>query len=201
MIVFFRIFTVLTCIFYLFSFSAAADDHNILVLSLKNGDVIIQLRPDLAPNHVARIKKLTEEGAYNNVVFHRVIPGFMAQTGDVKFGKKDSVDFDLKNVGKGGSNYSNLPAEFSKQPFKRGTVGMARSQDLHSANSQFFICLDDATFLNSQYTVVGEVVKGMEIVDKIKKGTVDNNGSVIDPDVINAAYLQVEKKVKVEIKE
>ncbi|MCL6229821.1 peptidylprolyl isomerase [Bartonella sp. G70] len=198
---FFRIFTVLTCIFYLFSFSAAADDHNILVLSLKNGDVIIQLRPDLAPNHVARIKKLTEEGAYNNVVFHRVIPGFMAQTGDVKFGKKDSVDFDLKNVGKGGSNYSNLPAEFSKQPFKRGTVGMARSQDLHSANSQFFICLDDATFLNSQYTVVGEVVKGMEIVDKIKKGTVDNNGSVIDPDVINAAYLQVEKKVKVEIKE
>ncbi|WP_407966182.1 peptidylprolyl isomerase [Bartonella sp. C271] len=201
MIVFFRIFTVLTCIFYLFSFSAVADDHNILVLSLKNGDVIIQLRPDLAPKHVARIKKLTEEGAYNNVVFHRVIPGFMAQTGDVKFGKKDSVDFDLKNVGKGGSNYSNLPAEFSKQPFKRGTVGMARSQDLHSANSQFFICFDDATFLNSQYTVVGEVVKGMEIVDKIKKGTVDNNGSVIDPDVINAAYLQVEKKVKVEIKE
>ncbi|AQX23739.1 peptidyl-prolyl cis-trans isomerase B (cyclophilin B) [Bartonella sp. 114] len=169
MIVFFRIFTFLTCFFYLFSFSAAADEHNILVLSLKNGDVIIQLRPDLAPKHVARIKKLTEEGAYNNVVFHRVIPGFMAQTGDVKFGKKDSVDFDLKNVGKGGSDYSNLPAEFSKQPFKRGAVGMARSQDLNSANSQFFICFDDATFLNGQYTVVGEVVKGMEVVDKIKK--------------------------------
>ncbi|AQX21456.1 peptidyl-prolyl cis-trans isomerase B (cyclophilin B) [Bartonella sp. CDC_skunk] len=201
MIVFFRIFTFLTCFFYLFSFSAAADEHNILVLSLKNGDVIIQLRPDLAPKHVARIKKLTEEGAYNNVVFHRVIPGFMAQTGDVKFGKKDSVDFDLKNVGKGGSDYSNLPAEFSKQPFKRGAVGMARSQDLNSANSQFFICFDDATFLNGQYTVVGEVVKGMEVVDKIKKGTADNNGSVTDPDVINAAYLQIEKKVEVEIKE
>ncbi|ATO57464.1 peptidylprolyl isomerase [Bartonella sp. 1-1C] len=201
MIVFFRIFTFLTCFFYLFSFSAAADEHNILVLSLKNGDVIIQLRPDLAPKHVARIKKLTEEGAYNNVVFHRVIPGFMAQTGDVKFGKKDSIDFDFKNVGKGGSSYSNLPAEFSKQPFKRGTVGMARSQDLNSANSQFFICFNDATFLNGQYTVVGEVVKGMEVVDKIKKGTADNNGSVTDPDVINAAYLQIEKKVEVEIKE
>nr|WP_026501111.1 peptidylprolyl isomerase [Bartonella clarridgeiae] len=191
---FFRIFNILTCIFCFFSFNAAADDHNILVLSLKNGDVIIQLRPDLAPKHVAQIKKLTEEGAYNNVVFHRVIPGFMAQTGDVKFGKKDSVDFDLKNVGKGGSNYSNLPAEFSEQPFKRGTVGMARSQDLNSANSQFFICFDDATFLNGQYTVVGEVVKGMEVVDKIKKGTADNNGSVKNPDVINAAYLKIDKK-------
>nr|WP_153300774.1 peptidylprolyl isomerase [Bartonella sp. JB63] len=198
---FFRIFTVLTCIFCFFLFNAAADNYNILVLSLKDGDVIIQLRPDLAPKHVAQIKKLTKEGAYNNVVFHRVIPGFMAQTGDVKFGKKDSIDFNLKNVGKGGSNYSDLPAEFSKQTFKRGTVGMARSQTLNSANSQFFICFNDATFLNGQYTVVGEVIKGMEVVDKIKKGTADNNGSVKNPDIINAAYLQIDKKVEVEIKE
>ncbi|OPB29741.1 peptidylprolyl isomerase [Bartonella sp. WD12.1] len=185
-----RIFAILTCIVYFFSFNALANEHNTLVLSLKNGDIVIRLRPDLAPKHVARIKQLTEEGAYNNVVFHRVIPGFMAQTGDVKFGKKDSTDFDLKRVGMGGSNYPNLVAEFSKQPFKRGTVGMARSQDPHSANSQFFICFDDATFLNEQYTVVGEVVKGMDVVDKIKKGTVSNNGSVANPDVIDTAHLQ-----------
>nr|CBI82381.1 peptidyl prolyl cis-trans isomerase [Bartonella schoenbuchensis R1] len=190
MIVYIRIFAILTCIVHLFSFNALANEHNTLVLSLKNGDIVIRLRPDLAPKHVARIKQLTQEGAYNNVVFHRVIPGFMAQTGDVKFGKKDSTDFDLKRVGMGGSDYPNLVAEFSKQPFKRGTVGMARSQDPHSANSQFFICFDDATFLNEQYTVVGEVVKGMDVVDKIKKGTVSNNGSVTNPDVIDTAHLQ-----------
>ncbi|WP_455480279.1 peptidylprolyl isomerase [Bartonella sp. B12(2025)] len=185
-----RIFSLLLCVFFFFSFSALASDSNILVLSLKNGDVIIRLRPDLAPKHVAQIKKLAEEGAYKNVVFHRVIPGFMAQTGDVKFGRKGSVDFDLKRVGTGGSHYPNIPAEFSKQPFKRGTVGMARSQDPNSANSQFFICFDDAAFLNGQYTVVGEVIKGMDIVDKIKKGTASNNGSVTDPDIINAVTLQ-----------
>ncbi|WP_425290184.1 peptidylprolyl isomerase [Bartonella bovis] len=190
MIVYLKIFTILTCIVYLFSFNASSNERNTLVLSIKNGDIFIRLRPDLAPKHVARIKKLTEEGAYNNVIFHRVIPGFMAQTGDVKFGKKGSADFDPKRVGMGGSNYPNLVAEFSKQPFKRGTVGMARSQDPHSANSQFFICFDDATFLNEQYTVIGEVVKGMDVVDKIKKGTVSNNGSVIDPDVIDSAHLQ-----------
>ncbi|WP_332060982.1 peptidylprolyl isomerase [Bartonella sp. CB74] len=188
-----RIFAVLTCVFCFFSLGAAADDSNTLILSLKNGDVIIRLRPDLAPKHVAQIKKLTEEGAYNNVVFHRVIPGFMAQTGDIKFGKKGSADFDLKRVGMGGSNYPNIPAEFSKQPFVRGTVGMARSQDPHSANSQFFICFSDAAFLNGQYTVVGEVIEGMDVVDKIKKGTTSNNGSVRNPDVINAAYLQDDK--------
>ncbi|PIT70562.1 peptidylprolyl isomerase [Bartonella tribocorum] len=194
-----RFFAVLICIFCFFSLSAVADNSNpasdasLLVLSLKDGDVIIRLRPDLAPKHVAQIKKLTEEGAYNNVVFHRVIPGFMAQTGDVKFGKKGSIDFDLKRVGMGGSNYPSIPAEFSKQPFKRGTVGMARSQDPDSANSQFFICFDDATFLNGQYTVVGEVIKGMDVVDKIKKGTTSNNGSVTNPDVIHAATLQIER--------
>nr|WP_306421410.1 peptidylprolyl isomerase [Bartonella henselae] len=170
--------------------SAVADDSNVLVLSLKNGDVVIRLRSDLAPKHVAQIKKLTKEGAYNNVVFHRVIPGFMAQTGDVQFGKKGSVDFDPKRIGMGRSNYPNIPAEFSKEPFKRGTVGMARSQDPNSANSQFFICFSDAAFLNGQYTVVGEVIKGMDVVDKIKKGTTSNNGSLTNPDVINAATLQ-----------
>ncbi|WP_336294618.1 peptidylprolyl isomerase [Bartonella sp. CB169] len=185
-----RFFSILVCLFCFFSLNVVAGDYSLLVLSLKNGDVIIRLRPDLAPKHVERIKKLTKEGAYNNVVFHRVIPGFMAQTGDVKFGKKGSIDFDPKRVGTGGSNYPNIPAEFSKQPFNRGTVGMARSQDLNSANSQFFICLDDAAFLNGQYTVVGEVIKGMDIVDKVKKGTVSNNGSVADPDIINTATLQ-----------
>ncbi|AGF75991.1 peptidylprolyl isomerase [Bartonella vinsonii] len=194
-----RFFAVLTCLFCFFSLNAIADvshtagDSDILVLSLKNGDVVIRLRPDLAPRHVVQIKKLTKGGAYNNVVFHRVIPGFMAQTGDVQFGKKGSADFDVKRVGTGASNYPNIPAEFSKQPFKRGTVGMARAQDPNSANSQFFICFDDASFLNGQYTVVGEVIKGMDVVDKIKKGTSSNNGSVKDPDVINTATLQADK--------
>ncbi|WP_254493610.1 peptidylprolyl isomerase [Bartonella sp. B1099] len=197
-----RILVVLICVFCFFSLRAVADnfssvsttsDARLLVLSLKGGDVIIRLRSDLAPKHVAQIKKLTEEGAYNNVVFHRVIPGFMAQTGDVKFGKKGSRDFDLKRVGMGGSSYPNIPAEFSKQSFKRGTVGMARSQDPDSANSQFFICFDDAPFLNGQYTIVGEVIKGMDVVDNIKKGTASNNGSVTNPDVINAATLQIER--------
>ncbi|PIT69331.1 peptidylprolyl isomerase [Bartonella tribocorum] len=197
-----RFLAVLICVFCFFSLRAVADnsslvssasDASLLVLSLKDGDVIIRLRSDLAPKHVVQIKKLTKEGAYDNVVFHRVIPSFMAQTGDVKFGKKGSRDFDLKRVGMGGSNYPNIPAEFSKQPFKRGTVGMARSQDPNSANSQFFICFDDAAFLNGQYTVVGEVIKGMDVVDKIKKGTASNNGTVTNPDVIYAATLQIER--------
>ncbi|WP_019222580.1 peptidylprolyl isomerase [Bartonella rattaustraliani] len=196
---YFRVFSVVTCLFCFLSFHAiahnphSADDSNILVLSLKNGDVVIRLRPDFALQHVVQIKKLTEEGAYNNVVFHRVIPGFMAQTGDVKFGKKDSADFDLKRVGTGGSHYPNIPAEFSKEPFKRGTVGMARAQDRDSANSQFFICFEDAAFLNGQYTVIGEVIKGMDVVDKIKKGTIHNNGSVKNPDVIKTATLQADQ--------
>lgn len=194
-----RIFAVLTCLFCFFSLSTAAndsnasDDSNVLILSLKNGDVVIRLRPDLAPKHVAQIKRLTKEGAYNNVVFHRVIPDFMAQTGDVKFGKKGSADFDLKRVGMGGSDYPNIPAEFSKQPFKRGTVGMARSQNPNSANSQFFICFADAAFLNGQYTVVGEVIEGMDVIDKIKKGSTSNNGSVTNPDIINTAVLQADR--------
>lgn len=190
-----KLFAVVAVVFTIFTlssvaFAAGADN---LVLTLKDGDVTIKLRPDLAPKHVAQIEKLTKEGAYDNVVFHRVIPGFMAQTGDVKFGKKGGTEFDIRSAGMGGSNYPDLPAEFSKVPFKRGTVGMARSQNPNSANSQFFICFDNASFLNGQYTVVGEVVKGMDVVDKIKKGRTDNNGSVSDPDVIVKAHIEAAK--------
>ena len=183
---------VLFALFSLAPVAFAAGGEN-LVLTLKDGDVTIRLRPDLAPKHVAQIEKLTKEGAYDNVVFHRVIPGFMAQTGDVKFGKKGSAEFNIRRAGMGGSQYPDLAAEFSKAPFKRGTVGMARSQDPNSANSQFFICFDDASFLNGQYTVVGEVVKGMDVVDKVKKGRADNNGSVADPDVIIKARIEATK--------
>ncbi|AQT42848.1 peptidyl-prolyl cis-trans isomerase B (cyclophilin B) [Bartonella apihabitans] len=186
------IMAVLFALFSLAPVAFAAGGEN-LVLTLKDGDVTIRLRPDLAPKHVAQIEKLTKEGAYDNVVFHRVIPGFMAQTGDVKFGKKGSSEFNIRRAGMGGSQYPDLAAEFSKVPFKRGTVGMARSQDPNSANSQFFICFDDASFLNGQYTVVGEVVKGMDVVDKIKKGRADNNGSVADPDVIIKARIEATK--------
>ena len=186
------IMAVLFALFSLAPVAFAAGGEN-LVLTLKDGDVTIRLRPDLAPKHVAQIEKLTKEGAYDNVVFHRVIPGFMAQTGDVKFGKKGSAEFNIRRAGMGGSQYPDLAAEFSKAPFKRGTVGMARSQDPNSANSQFFICFDDASFLNGQYTVVGEVVKGMDVVDKIKKGRADNNGSVADPDVIIKARIEATK--------
>ena len=186
------IMAVLFALFSLAPVASAAGGEN-LVLTLKDGDVTIRLRPDLAPKHVAQIEKLTKEGAYDNVVFHRVIPGFMAQTGDVKFGKKGSPEFNIRRAGMGGSQYPDLAAEFSKVPFKRGTVGMARSQDPNSANSQFFICFDDASFLNGQYTVVGEVVKGMDVVDKIKKGRADNNGSVADPDVIIKARIEATK--------
>lgn len=168
--------------------SSAADNDNILVLTLKDGDVAIQLRPDLAPKHVEQIKKLVRDGAYNDVVFHRVIDGFMAQTGDVQFGNLKK-GFDANSAGMGGSNYPNINAEFSKEPFVRGTVGMARSQNPNSANSQFFICFDSASSLNGQYTVVGKVIKGMNVVDKIKKGSSSDNGKVENPDHIIKASL------------
>jgi peptidylprolyl isomerase len=159
----------------------AADPENTLVITLKDGDVTIALRPDLAPQHVARIKELAREGAYDNVAFHRVIDGFMAQTGDVQYGDMNS-GYDASAAGMGSSDKPDLPAEFSSEPFVRGTVGMARAQDPNSANSQFFITFDDASFLNNQYTVVGQVESGMELVDNIKKGDQNNNGSVTDPD-------------------
>ena len=164
-----------------FAGARAADPENTLVITLKDGDVTIALRPDLAPKHVEQIKALAREGAYDNVAFHRVIPGFMAQTGDVQYGDMND-GYDASAAGMGSSSKPDLPAEFSSEPFVRGTVGMARSQDPNSGNSQFFIAFDDASFLNGQYTVVGNVVSGMELVDNIKKGSEANNGSVADPD-------------------
>ena len=157
---------------------------NIMILKLKDGDVKIELFEDVAPDHVKRVMQLAQEGKYDGVVFHRVIDGFMAQTGDVKFGNSSNDDFNLRSAGMGGSVLPDLKEEFSDLPHERGTLSMARSQDPNSANSQFFICLKDSPFLDRQYTVFGKVIEGMEFVDKIKKGDSDNNGSVSDPDKI-----------------
>ena len=152
--------------------AAMEDAANTVVMTLKNGKVVIRLRPDWAPKHVAQIETLVKRGFYDGIVFHRVIPGFMAQTGDPT------------GTGEGGSDLPNLPAEFNKTHFKRGILGMARTQDPNSANSQFFICFGDAGFLDGQYTAFGEVVSGMDVVDKIKAGTEANNGQVTNPDKI-----------------
>ncbi|KQZ16821.1 peptidylprolyl isomerase [Mesorhizobium sp. Root552] len=161
--------------------ASAADPENTMIITLKDGDVTIALRPDLAPKHVEQIKKLVREGAYDNVAFHRVINGFMAQTGDVQYGDmKDG--YNAGAAGTGGSQLPDLPAEFSNEPYVRGIVGMARAQDPNSANSQFFIMFAPADSLNGQYTVVGQVESGMELVDNIKKGDDAQNGSVTDPD-------------------
>ena len=154
-----------------------------MILKLKTGDVKIELFSDVAPKHVERIKKLANDGLYDNVVFHRVIDGFMAQTGDVKFGNSSSKDFDLKRAGIGGSDLPDLPAEFNDLPHEKGTVSMARSSDLNSANSQFFICFQPAPFLDRNYTVFGKVIEGMEHVDKIKRGD-GQSGAVSEPDKI-----------------
>ena len=155
-----------------------------MILKLKDGDVKIELYPDVAPKHVERIKTLADNGDYDNVVFHRVIDGFMAQTGDVQFGNSSGSNYDLNKVGRGGSKLPDLPAEFNDLPHQRGTLSMARSQDPNSANSQFFICFKEASFLDRQYTVFGKVIEGMEFIDQIKKGDSNNNGSVKDPDKI-----------------
>ena len=154
-----------------------------MILKLKDGDVEIQLFPDVAPKHVERIQKLANDGLYDNVVFHRVIDGFMAQTGDVKFGNSSSKDFDLSRAGMGGSDLPDLKAEFNNLPHVKGTVSMARSSNPDSANSQFFICFEEASHLDRSYTVFGKVIKGMEFVEKIKRGD-GPNGSVSDPDKI-----------------
>ena len=159
-------------------------EENIMILKLKDGDVKIELFEDVAPNHVKRIKELAKSGKYDNVVFHRVIDGFMAQTGDVKFGNSETSDFDLKRAGMGGSDLPDLKQEFSSVPHERGTLSMARSSDPNSANSQFFICFKPSSFLDRQYTVFGKVIEGMDFVDKIKRGDESNNGSVSDPDKI-----------------
>ena len=155
-----------------------------MILKLKDGDVKIELYPDVAPKHVERIKKLANDGKYDNVVFHRVIDGFMAQTGDVMFGNSSSDSFDLRRAGTGGSNLPNLKQEFNDLPHLKGTLSMARSADPNSANSQFFICFEPAPFLDRQYTIFGKVISGMEYVDKIKRGDSNNNGAVDNPDKI-----------------
>ncbi|MEK9674042.1 peptidylprolyl isomerase [Candidatus Pelagibacter communis] len=177
---------ILSYIFILFFISAnqLIAEENIMILKLKDGDVKIELFEDVAPNHVKRIKELANSGKYDNVVFHRVIDGFMAQTGDVKFGNSESKEFDLRRAGMGGSDMPDLEQEFNSLPHDRGTLSMARAQDPNSANSQFFICFQPAPFLDRQYTVFGKVVEGMEFVDKIKRGDQNNNGAVTDPDKI-----------------
>ncbi len=178
-----KIFIKILVLFFLITNQSIAEE-NIMILKLKDGDVKIELFEDVAPNHVKRIKELANSGKYDNVVFHRVIDGFMAQTGDVKFGNSETKDFDLRRAGMGGSDLPDLKQEFNSLPHDRGTLSMARSQDPNSANSQFFICFQPAPFLDRQYTVFGKVIDGMEFVDKIKRGDQNNNGAVTDPDKI-----------------
>lgn len=162
---------------------AGLDPQNTILLDTKDGRVVIKLRADLAPKHAERLKQLAREKYYDNVPFHRVISGFMAQTGDGQFGN-----------GTGGSKYPNLPAEFSNVPFKRGIVGMARSSDPNSANSQFFIMFAENPGLDGKYTVVGEVVSGMNVVDKVKKGSETDNGRVTNPDKIVRMQVAADAK-------
>ncbi|MFT3973542.1 MAG: peptidylprolyl isomerase [Amaricoccus sp.] len=159
--------------------AAQADTLEIQVDGSVKGTVEIELLPDVAPKHVAQIEALAKAGAYDGVVFHRVIDGFMAQTGDVQFGRKGSPD--IAQAGMGGSDMPDLKAEFSDIPFERGTVGMARAQDPNSANSQFFIMFAPAPSLNGQYTVVGKVIAGQDVVDRIRRGALPS-GAVSDPD-------------------
>ena len=169
-------------IFYLF-FNPANAKEDFMILKLKNGEVLIELFGDIAPNHVKRFKELAKEKKYDGVVFHRVIDGFMAQTGDVQFGNSTLESYDIRRAGTGESNYPNLKAEFSEIPHERGTLSMARSKDPNSSNSQFFICFKVASHLDRQYTVFGKVVQGMEFVDLIKKGE-GSSGAVENPDKI-----------------
>ena len=169
----------------------AADPENTLVIEVAgeaNGVVEIELLPDVAPRHVERIKKLARDGSYDNVVFHRVIDGFMAQTGDVEYGKREG--FNLRYAGTGSSAYPDLPAEFSDIDYVQGVVGMARAQNPNSANSQFFIMFADADFLTGEYTVVGRVTAGQEVVNAIKKGSRAANGAVENPDYMKSVRLK-----------
>ena len=169
-------------IFYLF-FNTANAKEDFMILKLKNGEVLIELFGDIAPNHVKRFKKLAKEKKYDGVVFHRVIDGFMAQAGDVQFGNSNLETYNLKKAGTGSSNYPDLKAEFSDAAHERGTLSMARSSSPNSANSQFFICFKSVPYLDRQYTVFGKVIEGLEFVDLIKRGK-GSNGEVSDPDKI-----------------
>ena len=154
-----------------------------MILKLKNGEVKIELFPDVAPNHVKRFKTLANSNKYDGVVFHRVIDGFMAQTGDVEYGNSTNGKFDLNRAGPGSSDLPDLKSEFSDLPHEKGTLSMARSSNPNSANSQFFICFESAPHLDRQYTIFGKVVSGMEFVDSIKRGE-GSSGSVSNPDII-----------------
>ena len=177
-----RVIVIFIFIFILLNKQTQAKE-DLMILKLKDGDVIIELFNDIAPSHVKRFKQLAYEKKYDGVVFHRVIDGFMAQTGDVKFGNSNLEGYDLRSAGTGESKYPNLKAEFSDTPHDRGTLSMARSSNTDSANSQFFICFKPAPFLDRQYTIFGKVIKGMEFVDLIKRGE-GSNGEVSDPDKI-----------------
>jgi peptidylprolyl isomerase len=162
---------------------AGADPQNTLVIDTSQGRIYVKLRNDLAPKHAERLKQLARDKFYDNVPFHRVIAGFMAQTGDGQNGN-----------GTGGSKYPNLPAEFSDVPYKRGILGMARTNDPNSANAQFFIMFADGPFLNGKYTVVGEVLSGMDVVDKLKKGDAQANGTVVGPDKMTTVRVAADAK-------
>ena len=172
----------------------AADPENIMVIEVEgeaNGIIEIQLLPNVAPLHVERIKILARDGLYNDVVFHRVIDGFMAQTGDVKFGKVEG--YKRRYAGQGGSNYPDLDAEFSTLKYEKGTVGMARAQNPNSANSQFFIMFNSSPNLDGNYTVIGNEIKGQDVVNSIKRGAMSDNGSVIDPDIMKKVWIKADK--------
>ena len=159
------------------------DPENTILMELKDGTVVIELLPDIAPNHCSRMKELARSGQYDNVCFHRVIDGFMAQTGDVQYGNMEN-DFDIGMAGRGGSELPNVAQEFSGIPHDRGTLGAARSQNPDSANSQFFIMFAPGYFLNGQYTVIGQVTKGMDVVDAIKLGKGRNGAVIGQPDAM-----------------
>ena len=184
-------------IFFSLFFSSAlnaVEPENIMVIEVEgeaNGVIEIELLPNIAPLHVERIKILARDGLYNGVVFHRVIDGFMAQTGDVKFGKIEG--YKRRYAGQGGSNYPDLNAEFSSIEFEEGTVGMARAQNPNSANSQFFIMFNRSPNLDGNYTVFGKVINGQEIVNSIKRGAMSDNGSVINPDIMKKVSIKSDK--------
>ena len=183
-------------LFSLFFSSAlnAVEPENIMVIEVEgeaNGVIEIELLPNIAPLHVERIKILARDGLYNGVVFHRVIDGFMAQTGDVKFGKIEG--YKRRYAGQGGSNYPDLDAEFSSIEYEEGTVGMARAQNPNSANSQFFIMFNRSPNLDGNYTVFGKVIHGQEIVNSIKRGAMSDNGSVINPDIMKKVSIKSDK--------
>jgi cyclophilin family peptidyl-prolyl cis-trans isomerase len=177
-----KLIFILTLFLFSFSSNLISKERSTMIMKLKNGDVKIELFDDVAPNHVKRVKTLADSGKYDGVAFHRVIDGFMAQTGDVKFGNT-KVDFNGQMVGTGGSEFPDLKAEFNNIPHQRGVLSMARSQSPDSANSQFFICFDSHPHLDRNYTAFGRVVSGMEFIDKIKKGA-PGSGVVDKPDII-----------------